>query len=156
MEFILNATIYMLPRLRYLNLKDNVLVNLPASIPDTLDQLWLSGNNWKCDCSAKPFRDFILQSLRWFRGRLKCLGKVMSPIHLSQYTITSHVPAHSAFWDLICGTLAVNIFGTVKLKNIKSATYSFFYAGHYNSYPYVRSSIHDFYYLKNIFFVKRS
>ncbi len=73
-----------------------------------------------------PLKISFCRSHRWFRCRLKCLGKVRSPIHLSQYTTTSHVPAHSVFWDLICGTSSVNIFGTVKYKNINSATYSLF------------------------------
>ncbi|KAK3532215.1 hypothetical protein QTP86_009496 [Hemibagrus guttatus] len=61
LEVLLNATLHMLPLLRYLNLKDNLLTTFPPSMPDGLDQLWLSGNKWKCDCSAKAFKDFSLQ-----------------------------------------------------------------------------------------------
>lgn len=60
-QFLQNGTKQMLPRLRYLDLRDNALTNLIPDFPGSIEKLLLSGNRWKCDCNALPLRNYSLR-----------------------------------------------------------------------------------------------
>ncbi len=61
-QFLQNGTKQELPRLRYLDLRANALSSMVPDFSESMEKLLLSGNQWKCDCSALPLRNYSLRN----------------------------------------------------------------------------------------------
>ncbi|CAL8265299.1 unnamed protein product [Gadus morhua 'NCC'] len=57
-----DGTKQLLPKVRYLDLRDNALTAMVPDFPENMEKLLLSGNQWKCDCNALPLRNYSLRS----------------------------------------------------------------------------------------------
>ncbi|KAJ3600254.1 hypothetical protein NHX12_031240 [Muraenolepis orangiensis] len=61
-HFLQDGTKQHLPKVRYLDLRDNALATITPDFPEHMEKLLLSGNPWKCDCHSLPLQNYSVRS----------------------------------------------------------------------------------------------